>query len=426
MKLISHTTKNFLVILFFALTIWGIFFYRTVKPIIYEELDEFLLNRQKEVIRVFKENPNILDLQNLGLFNFKIKEISKDDAKNIKQGYSDVELYVPNEREKEPFRKLTTVFEHNGKYYKLCIVSSLVDKQQVKTLIVFSTLLLQVILLLVILYFNRKMLKKVWKPFYLLLDEIKQYRIDKHVPPKLAKTNIEEFNLLNNAFKELIEKNRKVYLNQKQFIDNVSHEIKTPLAVIKNKVELLMQSANLDKNFGSSLNNIYENITKINRITEALLLLSKIENNQFTNIQTVNINNIVLNLMERYKELTEFKKLKITFQEIGQLQVLMNATLAEILLTNLFVNAIGHNVENGFITVEIGDDYLKISNSGFDFNGNPKEFFERFFKNSDNSSSTGLGLAIVKSICELYGFKINYQIENKCHLIEIYFSQQKN
>jgi signal transduction histidine kinase len=393
-----------------------------VKPIIYEELDEFLLNRKKEIIKVFKENPAILNLQNFRLFNFKIEEIKEKDAKTVKQGYSDVELFVPNEGEKEPFRKLTAVFKHKGKYYKLSIVASLIDKQQVKTLIVFSTLLLQIILLLIILYFNRKMLKKVWKPFYFLLDEIKKYRIDKHILPSFVDTNIDEFKLLNNALKDLLEKNRTVFLEQKQFIDNVSHEIKTPLAVIKSQTEMLMQSESITENFGDSLNNIYENVTKINRITETLLLLSKIDNNQFLDKKTVNINTVIDKLINKYQELIRFKQLEVTVENNATIKVDMNETLSEIFLTNLFVNAIAHNVRNGFIKVETGKSKFKISNSSVEYKGNPDDFFKRFTKNSSSSVSTGLGLAIVKSICELYGFKIEYKVENKCHTIEIYFN----
>jgi len=419
MKLITHTTRNFLTILFISLTIWGIFFYRTVKPIIYEELDEYLLSRQKEVIGTFKKNPDILNLQDLGLFNFHIEEVSEESIKNIKQGYSDVQLYVPNEHEDEPFRKLIKVFKNKGKFYKIGIVSSLVDKQQVKTLIVVSTLLLQMLLLFILLLLNRKMLKKVWKPFYKLLEEIKKYRIDKPETLKLMDTEIKEFKILNEAVKELLGKNRKAYLSQKQFIDNVSHEIKTPLAIIKNKTELLMQSSEIKEENGQLLSNIYEFTTKLNKMAESLLLLSKIENNQFANKNTISVNQLIYKLKSKYIEFAEFRNIEIEIKEFGEKFLEIDEMLGEILFKNLLLNSINHNITNGNINIMIGKNKFVIQNTGEVYEGSTSHFFERFLKSSVNPSSTGLGLAIVKSICEINNMAVDYKVEKNIHILTI-------
>lgn len=419
MKLLNITTRYFFIILFVSLTIWGIFFYRMIKPLFYEELDEYLLSRQKEVIEIFKKKPSILELQSLDLFNFKIEEMSKDKALKIEQGYHNVEKFVSNENEYEPFRELVSVFKYDGNFYKLSIFSSIVDRQEVKTLIVYSTLFLQIILLFIIVFLNRKLLKKLWKPFYNLLDKIKKYKIDKDEIPIFEETKINEFKVLNDAVSQLLKKNKETYLNQKQFIDNVSHEIKTPLAVIKNKAELMMQFEGLPENQAVLLGIIYENTDRINQITESLLLLSKIENNQFNNQHNVSVNNILKKLILKYKDISDFREIKIELSEHFTKVIEIDQMLGEILFKNLLLNSINHNVGKGNIKIEINEEYFLIKNTGNTFEGNPEQLFESFKKSSTNSNSTGLGLAIVKSICDVAGFKVDYKIEDTWHTIKI-------
>lgn len=421
MRLITHTTRNFLILLFISLTIWGILFYRTVKPIIYVELDEYLLSRQNKIIENFKKNSQLLKLQNIELYNFTIEEVNQNKVKKIKQGYRDIKLFIPEENENEVFRELTNIFKFNDKYYKIRVISSLVDKHKVKNLIVFSTLVLQVLLLLIILFLNRKMLKNIWKPFYKLVSEIKNYRIDKHKTPSFEETNIDEFQLLNNTVKELLEKNHMAYLNQKNFIDNVSHEIKTPLAIIKNKTELLLQNKELAEDNAKSLSDIYEFVTKLNKISESLLLLSKIENNQFTNKNQVNLNKLIKEIIENHIEFIEFKNIKVEIKKNFEKILQLDETLCEILFKNLILNAINHNINSGIITIKIDKDIFTIENTGKPLNEAPESYFERFKKRSDNNSSTGLGLAIVKSICDINNFQTQYKVKENKHKITVNF-----
>jgi len=115
--------------------------------------------------------------------------------------------------------------------------------------------------------------------------------------------------------------------------------------------------------------------------------------------------------------LMEAKNISITIDIEQELELNLNIVLADILINNLFSNAIKHNFNDGFIHIYVFKDHLQICNSGNDNNIEPEKVFERFVKS--NSNSYGLGLAIVKKICEMYGLEISYEKNNNhCFLIK--------
>ena len=205
------------------------------------------------------------------------------------------------------------------------------------------------------------------------------------------------------------------YLQQKEFTENASHEMQTPLAVIKANLTQLMQSTTLSESDMNNLQTIENTTKKMASLNKALILLSKIENNQFKENELIPINKIINKVVNNFADLIEVKNIKLKLNLKDELQITINPTLAEILLSNLVQNAIRHNVNGGIINIDLMQNKLIISNSGEALTINSNELFTRFKKNDASKDSLGLGLAIVKSICNIYQLNIVYSYSNQLH-----------
>ena len=259
----------------------------------------------------------------------------------------------------------------------------------------------------------------LWKPFYNTLTKLNAYDIKNHEHLAFSKENILEFQQLNNALTKMTDKIYLDYLQQKEFTENASHEMQTPLAIIKANLTLLMQSSNLSESEMNHLQTIENTTKKMASLNKALILLSKIENNQFKENEAVNLISIINKTVANYIDLIEIKNIQLKLNLQNDLQITINPTLAEILLSNLVQNAIKHNVNRGVITIELIQNKLIISNSGEALTINPTELFTRFKKDDASKDSLGLGLAIVKSICNICHLKIDYSYSNNLHTFSL-------
>ncbi|VAW21529.1 hypothetical protein MNBD_BACTEROID01-637 [hydrothermal vent metagenome] len=141
--------------------------------------------------------------------------------------------------------------------------------------------------------------------------------------------------------------------------------------------------------------------------------MTKIENEQFINEEQLNLTTLFKEKLDEYRVLTESKDIKISQNINADFKLSMNPELAVILINNLLLNAIRHNVEKGEIKFFSTADELSICNTGVNKASDGKAIFKRFVK--QNSSSFGLGLAIVKEICNLYALKIRYSFKENQH-----------
>src|SRR5690606_760416 len=97
------------------------------------------------------------------------------------------------------------------------------------------------------------------------------FRLDDPKPFNDRKTQINEFQLLNNSVKKLLEKNIETYNSQKQFIENASHEMQTPLAIGLNKLELLVENHSLDEEALPIVSSVMDNLERLSRLNKSLL-----------------------------------------------------------------------------------------------------------------------------------------------------------
>ncbi len=230
----------------------------------------------------------------------------------------------------------------------------------------------------------------------------------------LLRPAIEQLNLL-------LQQMRQEYQATKQFTQDASHELQTPLAVIKAHIELLLQSPRLGEQEAEALGGILRNVNRLSRLNSALILLSKIDNQRFPDVETVDIGLLLREILENFEDLIGLQKIEVECSLPSGLKFSMSASLAEILLANLVQNAIRHNLRGGFIRARLEGRRLEITNPGKVLEGPTDTLFERFKRDPDSEEGLGLGLSIVQRICKLYGLGLQYLHREGLHTLLIDF-----
>jgi len=328
-------------------------------------------------------------------------------------------LYNNFEHEMDRFRVRISYISIQGKPYKLTICTNVEEAEDTLYGIGFVTVCFFVLLVLGFVVLNRRIARKTWKPFYETLNRLNNFDLtkDEHIP--FDASRIEEFELLNNELTRLILKNRAAFDQQKRFIENASHELQTPLAILKTKIDVLLQSEQLSQEQSTLINAINANLSRISRINKNLLLLAKIENNQFSEKTSVNLRSIVLEATELLQDYYRNKGIRLDIH-VDDYSISCNATLLEVLVNNFITNAIRHGLEGDTIRIVLRENELTVYNSGIhELNG--AQLFVRFGISSSETTSSGLGLAISKEICDRYDWKISYTFEEEQHAFTIKF-----
>ena len=309
---------------------------------------------------------------------------------------------------------------HN-KIYQFIITKSQIESDDIIQGIIFSMFLVFIILLIILISFNYFLSKKIWKPFYHTLESLGKFDLQNKIIPEIEASNINEFEKLNEVLKTMMKKMLKDFSIQKEFSENTSHEMKTPLAIIKSKLELLMQSDNYTESQVKLIQNISDTVNRLSRINNALLLITKIENKQYPVNEDLDLGIVIKKHMQIFDELILEKKLISKVDIKSSLRIKMNPLLADMMISNLISNAIKHNIPNGNIIIMLTTHSLKFENTGHKLNFNTDYMFERFAKDRQNPESLGLGLHIVKKIIENSNLHIEYKFENNIHSFNLFF-----
>lgn len=420
MKLHNQSLKYISISIFVIVSAWAVIFYFNILDEIYDNIDDGLEDTQEQIIEKVKTDTSLLIQHDFAEGNFRIRLISRSVAKEKKQPfYTDTVVLIPFEEEREPVRMLTSFFEYNHQYYKLESISSVVEEDDLITTLFWSIVCLYSLLLISIVLINNVLLRKLWRPFYRLLEQLQQFKIDKQNKLPAIQTNTLEFIQLKTAVDTLISHVLDSYNNQKRFTENAAHELQTPLASVMNKLELLLEGGRLDQTDADNLGQVLQVILRLIQLNKSLLLLSRIENRQFIENADVSVNSLVSEIVFELEEFAEYKDVKVIVEEPKQCYIKMDPILARILFSNLIRNAIFHNKEQGVVIIEI-NEVLKVSNTSEHGELNRQKIFNRFYKASDSGVSNGLGLAIAQAICKIYGFSLSYTFSDK-HYFEIRF-----
>ena len=414
MKLLNYTTAYLAGLLLVIITVWAAIFYYAMLDEIYDSIDDGLDNQKGLIIQKITIDSSILRQGDFNEGGFLIREIGVNRALHFYDQYIDTTMYMQNEREYEPVRLLRTVFEHRGRYYQMSVYTSMVEEDDLVRELFYALLWLYFGLLATILLLNNFLLRRIWKPFYRLLKQLKAFRLEKP-SIQVSPTRIEEFRLLNDTVQRLLQSNIASYNSQKHLIENASHELQTPLAISINKLEALAETGDLTEEQSRLLAAALDNLERLTRLNRSLLLLSRIENRQFTVTEAVDLNALIKKIAADFEDQFAFSQVALLLREETPVTVQMNADLAAILITNLLKNALVHNRPGGSVEVLLRKDSLDIYNTGKETSLEERNLFSRFQKQATAGASTGLGLSIVKAIADLYGFCISYNFDGRHH-----------
>ena len=408
MKLLNHTSKYLAIILLPLIAIWAFIFYYAMLDEIYDILDDGLENQKILLLQRLPTNLEILEHNDLELWNHRITPISRKYHDQFKERYTDTLMYMLNEKDFEPVRLYETKMTYNNNYYKVKFITSMVEEDDLIHDPVTYLIVLYSLLMITIVLLNNLMLKKIWQPFHSLIAQLRNFRIEKNQTVQIMDTSIEEFQLLNSSITTLIDESKSRYLEQQHFIENASHELQTPLAISINKLELFLENTKLSEHDVKIMVAIMDNLGRLTRLNKSLLLLSKIENRQFVETETIDFNQLIAEVVEDFEDLASHKKIELSLIMTSQLNFQINKDLATILITNLVKNAIVRGHQNTIVTLEIKDGLIEIQNHGVPNTLDVNTIFARFKKISVDKKSTGLGLAIAKAISEKYKLNLSY------------------
>lgn len=408
MRLHNYTVLYLSGAMFVVLGVWAAVFYFNMLDEIQDSIDDGLENTKLLVITKAFGDTSLLYKDNFWESNYRIREVRQQESVDFTDRYSDTLMYTQNERDFEPFRMLTTIFRGpNGKYYKLRVISSMVEEDDLIEDLLYSLLALYAILIVSMVVVNNFLLRRIWRSFYRTIDRLKGYNISDAAEIDFGETGVLEFRRLQQSLKELIRTNRETFRAQKQFIENAAHELQTPLAISINKLELMAEKNGFSAEQTEKIGEVVDSLERLTRLNKSLLLLSKIENRQFPDTEAVDLAALAHRVADDFKDLAEFKSVCMVIETASPCTVHMNRSLAEVLVTNLIKNAVFHNTAGGEVKVTTGARFLRITNPG-SAPLDAGKIFGRFYKDSAQTQSTGLGLAIVQSIVSLYGFRIRY------------------
>ena len=414
MKLHAQYSKATIISSIIVLLIAGIGYYFLLRFVLLEQLDETLKVEEVEILDYVNKNNSLPEATTYKDQRIRFEEVATPAPRH----FLTLKLHDDEEDEYELSRQLIFPTQVKGNHYAASVTKSQEETEKLIGLTLLITLGLLLLLGILIFFYNRFLLKRLWRPFYAILSAIKNFNLNAPSAIKMQKASIDEFNEISESVNIMTEKVVRDYVSLKNFTDHASHELQTPLAVVNSRLDVLIQDPGLSEASHHQIQSIYNAVEKMSKICQSLLLLAKIGNNQFNDKELVNMRQLVENKLKELQEWALVGDLTIT-TELKEFSLPINRQLADILISNLVINALNYSNEKKLVMISLEKNSFTISNYG-ERALDTRLIFDRFWK-SEYSNGTGLGLAIVKQICDLYGFDLSYEYEKGKHYFRVIF-----
>ena len=421
MKLLTKTNRIYLAFSLVIYLLTAVSFYQIIRMVIYDEVEN-RLRVEKRDFEEYVRTHNSWSTIPYFVEN-KIEVVPARGSKFQREVFTDTLIQNRYDNELAPFRQLTFYEPIQGIMHRVSIRKSLIQTYRLIEVITIVMVVFLGLLLLGSFWFQGKLSGRLWNPFYSTLARLKFFDLTSDKPLELDKSEITEFTELNEVLQKMADKMRQDYSSLKEFTENASHEMQTPLALINARVEQLIQTKQLTEVQMNWIDSIYQASRRIARLNQGLLLLAKIENRQFSDVHQINFTQLLIEKLQDMEEVLTHKNLTVSEQITAPFDVVLPASLADSLVTNLVSNAIKHNQTGGQIKLTSAPNQLSLSNTGGLLTSDPERLFERFKKESTGPDSVGLGLAIVKQICDSYDIGVTYHYVDGMHTISLITSR---
>jgi len=415
MKLSKKVVHYFIFSSLLVFVLGSVTFYFVLKALIAEEVDETLASEETRIVKQLEHGTQ--PIPNWATINLEIRRIPQGIPE--RETWNDTVIYVKETNETIPMRQLHFYTKLKSGNYRITLRRSLIEKEDLMTGVFGVMVGIFITMILILNAVNIRSDRKLWQPFYAALKQLNNFALNSNRPLNLPSATIKEFDQLNKTLNIMAEKLQTDYRNLKEFSENAAHEMQTPLAVIRSKLDVLIQDRNLSAEQLQIIQSLYHAVNRLTRLNQSLNLLTKIENREFNEKHQVNFNRLIEQQLVNLSELIQMNELKVETRFNSVFVKPFNPFMAETLISNLLINAVKHNIPQGFIDIETTTDSIVLTNSGPSLQSNPDELFKRFKKDHPTADSPGLGLSIVQSICRQNGLEVKYRYKEKSHFIKI-------
>lgn len=388
----------------------GVIYYMLISKVLVHEVDEALGKYKDHVEEYVKKNDSLPVFKNFEEVLVNYQPTTHKIHKKIHQ----VDLYNVDDRKPETFRQIVFTQKVGDKLYEIRVAKPLEGTKLLIRTVAYSTLSILLLIIIVSVLLNYLLLKKLWQPFYIAMKEMQLFKLGNNAIPALPATDIDEFSLMNQSLSKAILGAKEDYRILKEFTENASHETQTPLAIIRSKLDLLIQDEHLSEGQSEALNSAYAAVSRLAKLNQSLLLLAKIENQQFTAMESIALKEKIEEKLQQFQEFWQANQITIN-SNLEAAMVYASPELIDILLNNLLSNAGRHNVAGGEINILLLPGKLEIANTAKSTALDPIKLFSRFYKEEQYSKHNGLGLSIVKQICEHSNLNISYRFQDQQH-----------
>ena len=414
MKLLDKYNRLNITATIITFVIGSCTFYFLLHYILIHQIDETLMSEQQEIVAFANTHHSLPDIIR-----------TKDQYTNYETFNGNTATSFQNVRsgEKEEMRQIQFGVSTTDGNYLVKVAKPLEETEDLLQVIIGVTIGMIALILLVGYFINRIVIKKIWRPFYRTIEEVKSYRLTDETL-RLEQSEIDEFTLLNQSISELTERVQRDYTSLKNLTGQAAHEMQTPLAIIRTKLDLLMQNEEVLRKHAQHIADMEQAVQRSARLQQSLLLLTKVENRQFALDEPVQADAIIRQKLAEFSELAEAMHLRVAINDEPTL-VQFHHHLAEIIISNLLNNAIRYNAPNGKINIELKNGILTIGNTSTQEPLDQEKVFKRFYRVHQGEDGNGLGLSIVKQICEAAGYTASYNYVQGLHTFTINFKPAK-
>lgn len=416
MKLFTRYSRINLLATVIVFLLSGISFYFVLRFILIDQVDEDLKIEQHEIENYaakYSRLPEIISVRDQQISYTPVAET------NQKRIFRTLPVYDSEEGRAELSRQLTFYIETGNQRYRIQVRKSLEGTEKLNQSIVAVTLMTILLILVVTFFVNRLVLRKLWQPFYASLAAMNRFELGKKQLPVFPATTIDEFMVMNQTMNQATQKAEDDYAHLKDFTENASHELQTPLAIITSKLDVLIQDEQLTEYQSKLVQSAYEAIQRLSRLNQGLLLLTKIENGQYAETVSIDIAGRIKDKLVQFDEMIAAKELQVKTSFEPGLLLRINPVLTDILLNNLFSNAIKYNVTSGTIEIVANQNLIEFSNTGEPVALDSDKLFRRFSKPGQTREGIGLGLAIVQQAADASGYQASYYYKDQQHHFSI-------
>ncbi|WP_341836133.1 HAMP domain-containing sensor histidine kinase [Chitinophaga pollutisoli] len=331
------------------------------------------------------------------------------------------EIRLAGHEELDRFHGLITYFIVGDQAFRITIETNIEESYETIAAITAVTAVFFFLLLGGFLLLNKKLSRRLWAPFHETVGKLEAYDLKSQTQILLPETNIIEFEALQAGIRKLISGNIAAYREQREFTENASHELQTPLAIVQSKLDLFLQTDGLTEAQSGIIEEANHSLSRVSRINRNLVLLAKIDNGQFAAEELLELLPVTRELSQEMEDFLAEKHIHLVLDAHSRGAVTGNRALVEIMLTNLFMNAIRHSPYESEIRISIFDNMIEVANSGTQPLPEDK-LFKRFSAAAVHSTGTGLGLAIVRQVSLLYGWQVGYRFSDGMHRFTVGFA----